>query len=136
MTAPQSETAGLTARELGQLATKAPEAYRDLMRQKEHDQRHRRRMAWADLITQLTGNLSGLASLGILAAVAWHAIDRGAATQGAAIICTGAVSIVAVFVTGRVTGGRISTEPATPPATASPQGEASGTEREPADPAR
>jgi hypothetical protein len=49
--------------------------------------------------------LSGLVALVLLTAIAWHAIDRGDATQGASIICTGAVSIVAVFVTGRLTSG-------------------------------
>ena len=47
--------------------------------------------------------MSGLVALGCLTVIAWHAIDRGNATQGASIICTGAVSIVAVFVTGRIT---------------------------------
>jgi hypothetical protein len=49
--------------------------------------------------------LSGLVALAVLAAISWHSIDRGDATQGASIICTGAVSIVAVFVTGRLTTG-------------------------------
>jgi hypothetical protein len=43
----------------------------------------------------------------LLAGVAWHALDLGDSTQGAAIICTGAVSIVAVFVTGRLTNSSV-----------------------------
>jgi hypothetical protein len=83
---------------LALLAGKAPDEFRALVRA-------RRRLEWADLIAQTIGHLSGLVALSILAAISWHAIDRGAATQGASIICTGAVSIVAVFVTGRLTSG-------------------------------
>jgi hypothetical protein len=89
---------GLHPGNLALLAEKAPEAYRDLMAER----RHWRRLAWASLIAQLVGNISGLLALFGLGAVSWHAIDRGDANQGAAIICTGAVSIVAVFVTGRI----------------------------------
>ncbi|SRR6266566_2081334 len=80
------------------LAEKAPDEFRALVRT-------RRRLEWADMIAQTIGHLSGLVALAILATISWHAIDRGAATQGASIICTGAVSIVAVFVTGRLTSG-------------------------------
>jgi hypothetical protein len=100
-------TAG--AADLLLLAEKAPDAYRALLEQdaeNRRERRHLRRLAWADLITQTLGNLSGIIALSILAAVAWHALDQGAATQAAAIICTGAVSIVAVFVTGRLTNER------------------------------
>jgi hypothetical protein len=100
-------TREFTARDLTLLAEKAPEAYRELMAEK----RNWRRLAWADLIAQTVGHLSGLGALVILAAISWHAIDRGAATQGASIICTGAVSIVAVFVTGRLTSGRTRVSP-------------------------
>jgi len=89
-----------TTRDLVILAEKAPEAYRELMAEK----RNWRRLEWADPIAQTIGHLSGIIALFILAAISWHAIDRGDATQGASIICTGAVSIVAVFVTGRLTG--------------------------------
>jgi hypothetical protein len=82
------------------LQEKAPEAYHELMR----DYRSLRRQAWANLVAQVVGNISALVALGLLTAISWHAIDRGAATQGASIICTGAVSIVAVFVTGKLTG--------------------------------
>jgi hypothetical protein len=94
-----------TAKELQLLAEKVPHVYRELMDQKKLDQRHRRRMAWATLLAQEVGHVCGLIALLILASVAWHALDLGDSTQGAAIICTGAVSIVAVFVTGRLTGG-------------------------------
>jgi hypothetical protein len=76
-----------------------PGAYQQLMA----NEASRRRLEWADLVAQITGHICGLAALLILAAVSWHAIDRGAFIQGASIICTGAVSIVALFVTGRTT---------------------------------
>jgi hypothetical protein len=88
------------------LKEKAPEVYQALMVDWPSERRHQRRLDWAELIAQIIGHLSGLAALFILAAISWHAIDRGAATQGASVICTGAVSIVAVFVTGRLTSGR------------------------------
>jgi len=81
------------------LAERAPEEFKALART-------RARLEWADLIAQAMGNLSALVALAILGAISWHAIDRGAATQAASIICTGAVSIVAVFVTGRLTSKR------------------------------
>jgi ABC-type siderophore export system fused ATPase/permease subunit len=89
--------------ELRLLHQHAPDVYRDLMQEKRLDQQHRRRISWAGVIAQTTGQLCGLIALSVLAVVAWHAFNLGDATQGAAIICTGAVSIVAVFVTGRLT---------------------------------
>lgn len=93
------------------LREKAPEIYERFIRAKEAEWRHFRRLAWADLLAQVIGHLSGLVALGCLTVIAWHAIDRGDATQGASIICTGAVSIVAVFVTGRVTNRRSGGKP-------------------------
>jgi hypothetical protein len=81
----------------------APEIYERFIKAKELEWRHLRRRAWVDLLAQVMGQFSGLAALGCLTALAWHAIDQGDATQGASIICAGAVSIVAVFVTGRLT---------------------------------
>jgi hypothetical protein len=104
---PTSRIGELTGRELVLLAQNAPKTYDKLM----EAERHLRRWDWADLIAQAVGHLAGLAALSILAVVAWHAFDLGAATQGAAIICTGAVSIVTVFVTGRLTSGRAGANP-------------------------
>lgn len=84
--------------DLAMLAERVPGAYKQLMARETS----RRRLEWAGFVTQAAGHLCGLAALVVLAAVAWHAIDRGASTQGASIICTGAVSIVALFVTGRM----------------------------------
>lgn len=88
------------------LREQAPEIYERFIKAKEVEWRHLHRLSWADHVAQVIGHLSGLAALGCLTVIAWHAIDRGDATQGASIICTGAVSIVAVFVTGRLTNTR------------------------------
>jgi hypothetical protein len=88
---------------LEKLAVNNPELCRIIITETRRDQRHRRWLPWSDLIVQTIGHLCGLGALVVLAAVAWHAIDRGDATQGAAIITSGAVGIVAVFVTGRLT---------------------------------
>jgi hypothetical protein len=98
---------GCTIEDLAFLAQQLPGAYQQLMA----NEASRRRLEWADLIAQITGHICGLAALLILAAVSWHAIDRGASTQGASIICTGAVSIVALFVTGRTTSRKYSKSP-------------------------
>lgn len=83
--------------DLAYLAKHVPDAYWQLIA----CETTRRRLEWAGLLSQIISHLCGLAALSMLCAVSWHAIDRGAFTQGASIICTGAVSIVAVFVTGR-----------------------------------
>jgi len=88
------------------LRENAPEIYEHFINAKKTEWRHQRRLAWAGLLAQVIGHMSGLAALGCLTVIAWHAIDRDDATQGASIICTGAVSIVAVFVTGRITSPR------------------------------
>jgi hypothetical protein len=90
---------GHDVEDLALLANQLPGAYQQLIA----NEASRRRLAWAELIAQITAHICGLAALLILAAVSWHAIDRGASTQGASIICTGAVSIVSLFVTRRTT---------------------------------
>jgi len=88
---------------LARLAETNPAEYALLVQEVRKDFAHRRWLAWSDLIAQTLGHLSGLAALLSLVAVAWHAIDHGDATEGAAIITAGAAAIVAVFVTGRLT---------------------------------
>jgi len=90
---------GCRVDELATMAKRAPDAYKHLLAYEASA----RRLEWAGFMTQIAGHVCGLVALVVLAAVAWHAIDQGAATQGASIICTGAVSIVALFVTGRLT---------------------------------
>lgn len=92
----------LTVKELTQLKKSDPDIYREFMAEKKAHRRHARRIAWASKFGQIIGHVCGLAALVVLAVVAWHAFDLGDANQGAAVICTGAVSIVAVFVTGRL----------------------------------
>lgn len=105
---PQRQSAQITrigelaSNDLAWLEQNAPKTYDKLM----EAERHQQRRDWADLLSQALGHLAGLAGLSILTVLAWHAFDLGAATQGATIICTGAVSTVTVFVTGRLTSGR------------------------------
>jgi hypothetical protein len=87
----------LSVEELILISAKDPEVFRVLM---ARDKR-RHRLLWAETIAQIIGHVSGLVALTICAVVAWHAFDQHADTEGATIICTGAVSIVGVFVTGR-----------------------------------
>lgn len=70
---------GYTVKNLALLAEQVPDAYREFIA----SEASRRRLDWADLIAQVTGHICGLVALLILAAVSWHAIDRGASTQGA-----------------------------------------------------
>lgn len=100
---PAPTTAGaLDVDKLAWLEANAPAVYRDLMSQRALDQARNYRLKWMDFAVQAVANVSGLVALAVLALVSWHAFDVDAPTQGAAIICTGAVSIVAVFVTGRL----------------------------------
>jgi hypothetical protein len=99
--------ANYAIKDLACLAEHVPDAYRQLIA----SETTRRRLEWAGLLGQIISHLCGLAALSMLCAVSWHAIDRGAFTQGASIICTGAVSIVALFVTGRVGDRRYERRP-------------------------
>jgi hypothetical protein len=92
----------LTGTELAWLEENAPKTYKKLLQA----DRHQRRIAWTDLFAHIIGQVAGLAALSILTIISWHAFDLHYPSQGAAIICTGAVSIVAVFVTGRLTSGQ------------------------------
>ena len=92
-----------SAERLAKLATECPGVYGDLMAELRKDQQHRRWIAWSDVIVQTIGHLCGLTTVLALGTIAWHAIDSGNATQGAAIITAGTGAIVAVFVTGRLT---------------------------------
>lgn len=91
----------LDVEKLAWLRTNDSAIYDDLMQQRKLEQQRNYRLKWMDFILHTAANASGLVALGVLTLVSWHAFDNHAPTQGAAIICTGAVSIVAVFVTGR-----------------------------------
>ncbi|WP_181800956.1 hypothetical protein [Streptomyces shenzhenensis] len=90
-------------RALAWLAENNPEVYRELMVEKKKDQRHRRRIAWAGHISQMIGSLSGLTALVSLLALSWHMTDARQGKEAAVVVTTGAVSIVAIFVTGKWT---------------------------------
>jgi uncharacterized membrane protein len=79
-----------------------PGTFDRLMTEIEREEKHRRRMEWADLCQRIFGQVCALGTVVTLAFLARYFVDHGAATQGAAIIVTGAVSIVTVFVTGRL----------------------------------
>jgi Na+/melibiose symporter-like transporter len=72
------------------------------MTEVEREQQHERRMDWAEFAAHVFGQVCGLVTVLVLAVLAKYFVDNGAATQGAAIVTAGAVSIVAVFVTGRL----------------------------------
>ena len=91
------KTGDLTAQELATLANEAPDLYREIVK----NDANARHLAWVGLTVQVLGHLSGLAALFMLILVAWHLIDFGYPVEATSIICSGAVSIVAVFVTGR-----------------------------------
>jgi hypothetical protein len=92
------KTSDLTVHELAILANDAPDLYREVVK----NEANARRLAWVGLTTQVLGHLSGLAALFMLILVAWHFIDLGHPVEATSIICSGAVSIVAVVVTGRL----------------------------------
>lgn len=78
-----------------------PGTFDRIMTEIEQEENHRRRMEWAELGQRIFGQVCAFGTVVALAFLARYFVDHGAATQGAAIIVTGAVSIVAVFVTGR-----------------------------------
>jgi ABC-type Co2+ transport system permease subunit len=68
----------------------------------ETAERHERRLAWAEVVLRSIGLLTGFAIAVVLALVAEHLADKGAATQGAGIFGAGAASIIsAAFALGR-----------------------------------
>jgi uncharacterized membrane protein len=66
------------------------------------EEKHRRRMEWTELCSRVFGQVCAFGTVVVLASLARYFVDHGAATQGASIIVTGAVSIVTVFLTNRL----------------------------------
>ncbi|MFD9486268.1 hypothetical protein ACFWBX_20255 [Streptomyces sp. NPDC059991] len=93
-------------RGLAWLSKECPDVYRELLAQKTKDQVNARRLAWGPIVVQIIGSLSGLAALAGLVLLSWHMSDRNQGPEAAAVVTTGAVSIVAVFVTGKVANAR------------------------------
>lgn len=63
-------------------------------------------MAWGPVIVQLIGSAFGLLALIGLLALSWHMSDHGQGPEAASVVTSGAVSIVTIFVTGKVLQGR------------------------------
>ena len=68
------------------------------------DARHRRRLEWAWFGFRVASALLGFGALVVLALVAVQFINHGAPTQAGVALGAGAVSVVAIFVTGRAAG--------------------------------
>jgi uncharacterized membrane protein len=80
----------------------APGTFARLMAEVEREENHRRRMERAELRSRVLAQVCAFGTVMVLALLARYFVDHDAPTQGAAIIVTGAVSIVAVFLTGRL----------------------------------
>ncbi len=106
-----------TGRAIGALTPKdaklweevAPGTFDRIMSEVEREEEHRRsedrrmhRLRIGEAWIRVLGHVCGLTTVGTFALLAKHFVDQGAPVQGAWIICTGAVSIVGVFITGRV----------------------------------
>jgi len=63
---------------------------------------HERLMDYGNFVVRVIGYVCGLTSVWILADVARDYVAAGAATQGATIVISGAVSLVGIFITGRL----------------------------------
>jgi uncharacterized membrane protein len=84
----------------------APGAFNRIMMEIERGQRHKRYLEWAEFASRVFGQLCGLVTVVVLAVLAKYFVDHDAATAGAGIVTAGVASIVAVFITGRLTQQR------------------------------
>jgi len=91
-----------TATQAKQWEQVAPGTFTRIMTEVERAERHQRHLEWAELASRFFGQVCGLITVIVLAVLARYFVDHGAATAGAGIVTAGAVSIVAVFVTGRL----------------------------------
>ncbi|UOX89216.1 hypothetical protein MUY14_00790 [Amycolatopsis sp. FBCC-B4732] len=66
--------------------------------------RHRRRLEWAWFGFRAASALLGFGALVVFALIAAQFIGHGAPTQASVALGAGAVSVVAIFVTGRAAG--------------------------------
>jgi uncharacterized membrane protein len=83
-----------------------PGTFNRIMTEIEHEEKHRRRMDSAELCSRIFGQICAFGTVVVLTFLAGYYVDHGAATQGASIIGTGAASIVAVFLTSRLSSRR------------------------------
>lgn len=79
-----------------------PGIFARLLAEIEQEEKHRRRMERTELGSRIFGQICAFGTVVVLAFLARYLVDHGAATQGASIIITGAVSIVTVFLTNRL----------------------------------
>jgi uncharacterized membrane protein len=79
-----------------------PGSFVRIMGEIQTEERHRRRLETIDQVSRIFGQVCGLGTVVMLALLAKYFADHGAPTQGAAIIISGAATIVAIFVTGRL----------------------------------
>jgi len=79
-----------------------PGSFARIMDEIQTEERHRRRLETIEQVSRIFGQLCGLGTVVVLALLAKYFADHGAPTQGAAIIISGAATIVAIFVTGRL----------------------------------
>jgi uncharacterized membrane protein len=80
----------------------APGTFNRFMVEIEQEEKHRRCMESADFCSRIFGQVCAFGTVVVFAFLARYFVDHGAATQGASIIITGAVSIVTVFLTNRL----------------------------------
>jgi uncharacterized membrane protein len=83
-----------------------PGSFKRIMDEIETEERHRRRTETIEQGMRMFGQLCAFGSVVVLALLAKYFADRDAPTQGAAIIVSGAGTIVAIFVTGRILRNR------------------------------
>jgi uncharacterized membrane protein len=78
-----------------------PGTFDRIMSSVERDERHLRRMELLELGSRVLGQICGIGTVAVLGLLSKYFVDQNAPTQGAAIIVTGTVAIVTVFLTGR-----------------------------------
>jgi hypothetical protein len=87
-----------TAAQARQWEQACPGSFERIMREIETEERHRRRTELIELVSRIFGQVCAFGTVLVLVWLARYFADRGAPTQGAAIIVSGAVSLVAIFV--------------------------------------
>lgn len=102
-----------TARQAKMWEEVLPGTFDRLMSEVEREEQHRRdqdirahQRQTSEIRLRYLGNGCGILTVIIFALLVKHFVDKGAPTQGAWIMGTAAVSIVGVFITGRIVKAR------------------------------
>jgi uncharacterized membrane protein len=95
-----------TPPEAAQWEQVCPGSFDRIMCEIETEERHRRRTEVIEQFSRVFGQLCGFGTVIVLAMLAKYFADRDAPTQGAAIIVSGAGTLVAIFVTGKLLRNR------------------------------